>query len=88
MGKPRRAVRPFFPGPFVIVNDDLKERRVVGMGVEEGPLTEAEKSQFMPPKADLRVRAANIAATQRRDRYREHVGATKRGYTPPRGWRP
>jgi hypothetical protein len=46
----RGAVRPFVPGPLVIVDETMKERKIVGLGIERGPLTEREKRQFMPPR--------------------------------------
>jgi hypothetical protein len=84
----RGAVRPFVPGPLVIVNDKLKERRVVGVGVEEGPLTDAEKRQFLPPAKSLAVKREQMEARQRQEAHTSAFGADNIGrYTPPFGTR-
>lgn len=62
----RGAVRPFYPGPLVIVNDQLPVRVSVGpveWGVETGPLTDAEKRQFLPP---MKLHSVEPARVRRR----------------------
>jgi hypothetical protein len=82
----RGAVRPFYPGPWVIVDETMKERQIVGVGVERGPLTEAEKRQFLPPEKPLSVKREQMEARQRQAEYIAHAQPKRDGaYTPPRG---
>lgn len=86
----RGAVRPFLPGPLVIVDNTIRERVVVCHFplIERGPLTEDEKRQFLPPKKSARVRAEQDSARDRAARYADHAPTKRKGaYTPPRGWK-